>query len=284
MKKTVFTVIVLTVFISAGIAMSKTFKEITKKSGIRVQGNNITAEVRINDIPLCKITPDDSSCVRGVSSYLIDKDNTIEIISSDKKGEIWARVYEINSSETTMVFSTDAYKDEDIEGQILKVDQLNKKVTFTSSAKGLDWEWKNNIVLDSSDEKEAIAFVKSIYTSLQKGDYNNYVLASEPLHINQSQIINNSGMAGKDIDKNTISSELRNDISRILKKNDPIWKWDNFDDLELVIVKIAGGKLYDLRRKDGSSFIRTSQDDKFERFGMANKIGKKNGQWFFFLH
>ena len=284
MKKIVLTLIVPIIFLTAGIAMSNSSKEITKKVGLRVQGDNITAEVRINDLPLCNITPKDSSCVRGISSYLTGEKNKIEIVSSTDKGKIWARLYEISSSETTMVFSTDAYKDEDIEGQILKVNKLNKEVDFTSLVKGLDWEWKNNKVLNSNDEKEAIAFTKHIYTTLQKGEIDSILSTFEPLFINETQVINNSGMAGDDIEKNALKDELKTDVNLIVKDKDPVWQWDDFDSVELVLIKIADGRLYDLRRKDGSPFIRTSQKGEFGRFTMSNKIGKRKGQWFFFLN
>jgi len=258
----------------------ETKNETRKRLELTVKGENITAEVRINDLKVCIITPDNSENRSPISFDLKDSINTLEIISSDRKGSIWARITEITSNEGALVFNFSDLKDEDQEGQILKLTVLNKKVSFTSSVKGnVDSEWKNNEILDNSDIEDATAFANRMYTAIQKGDFDNFLSLYDPLFINQSKRLPNTNVAHRTAE---LRNELKEDITSIIEDKDPIWQWDDFNDIQLNFVKVADGRLFQMQRKDGSPVIRTSGNDHWGRIEYSNTIGKKEGKWYVF--
>lgn len=243
---------------------------------LTAQGENIKAEIRVNDIPICRISPKYSSCVLKVTDYLESGDNSLTIITTDSKHKIWARITEHYKDEKIKFYDSKGFNNEKRIGELVKVTEAIKTAIFSSSLEGIKWQWKNNDILnDKEDRQEAINFAKSVYASLQKGESKKIMPLYEPLHENRSIT---TGVA---IDAFKKKSEKM--INAIPGNPKPIWKWDNIDAITIVPVKIANARLYDLRRIDGSPFLRTSQEDKFRRITFSNKIGKKNGKWLFFL-
>ncbi|WP_299220195.1 hypothetical protein [uncultured Aquimarina sp.] len=235
-------------------------------------GEGTTAEIRLNDIPIGHLSSGGDAEMKHIQVELniVTGKNTLSVYPSSNKGKTIVRLVRYTEGdwvdgeggETLLVIRTE-HDDSPIHEDI----ELSKKRP--------DWCWLDaDIVTDRKSHKEAIAFAKSFYNDLKVvKNVNKIVTAFDPIFEDMSAI-------DPEITLSIRTKELKEGLLKNSKKE--IWQFDDIDTLSYTAIPVANGRLYDLRREDGSPLIRTSQNSKWDRITYRNIIGRKNGVWQFY--
>ncbi|AXT58390.1 hypothetical protein J8L88_19710 [Aquimarina sp. MMG015] len=235
-------------------------------------GEGTGAEIRLNDIPIGYLSPKGDSEMKHIQVELniVTGKNKLSVYPSSNKGNIAVRLVRYTEGdwidgvggETLLLIKT---KNDD--------SPVHKEITL--SGKKPHWSWLNaDVISDPKSHKEAIAFAKSFYNNLKDlENLDEIITALNPIYYDMSAI-------DPEITLSIRNKELRKSLLENSKKN--IWQFDDIDTLSFMAIPVGNGRLYDLRRTDGSPLIRTSQNSKWDRITYRNIIGRKNGIWQFY--
>ncbi|SEM17485.1 hypothetical protein SAMN04487910_4322 [Aquimarina amphilecti] len=235
-------------------------------------GEGAAAEIRLNDIPIGYLSSGGDSEMKHiqVELNLITGKNKLSVYPTSNKGTTVVR----------LVRHTEGDWIDGVGGETLLVirtendnSPVHKEVTLLK--KKPHWSWLDtDIISDSESHKEAISFAKSFYNDLKDlKNLDEIITALNPIYSDMSTIDPEITLAIR-------NKELRQDLLKNSKKE--IWQFDNIDTLSFTAVLVGNGRLYDLRRADGSPLIRTCQNSKWDRITYRNIIGRKNGVWQFY--
>ncbi|WP_299442440.1 hypothetical protein [uncultured Aquimarina sp.] len=235
-------------------------------------GDGNTAEIRLNDIPIGKLTSGGKFEMihKHASLHVLSGINTVSVYPDSKEGKIWVRFVKYaerdwadgKGGETLLLIETNNNNE-----------PVHKQIELKNNTP--HWSWLDaDIISDPESHKEAIAFAKSFYKSLEKVEnIDEIVTAFDPIYKDLSAIDPEIKVAIR-------TKELREGLLKSSKKE--IWQFDDIDTLSFTATSVGNGRLCDLRRADGSPLIRTSQNSKWERITYRNIIGRKNGVWQFY--
>jgi len=235
-------------------------------------GEGTTAEIRLNDIPIGYLSSGGDSKMKHIQVALnmVTGKNKLSVYPSSNKGNIAVRLVRYTEGdwvdgvggETLLVIKTE--NDDS---------PIHKEITL--SKKKPHWSWLDaDIISDSESHKEAIIFAKSFYNNLKDlENLDKIITALNPIYSDMSAI-------DPEITLSIRNKELRQNLLDNSKKE--IWQFDDINTISFTAILVGNGRLYDLRRADGSPLMRTSQNSKWDRITYRNIIGRKNGVWQFY--
>ncbi|MCP4986004.1 MAG: hypothetical protein GY928_08025 [Colwellia sp.] len=229
---------------------------------------NTNAEIRLNDISVMTIISNQDIRSVHVEEFLLPGKNFITLIPASSQGNAATRLTSYNL-------------DEFVDGQggeALMVVRADKGASVTEVVilpfDRPQWMWLNTDIIDNdASRKEAIAYSKSFYKSLVKGDISVIIPALQPQHIDYAKL-------SPDLSVIERNRDVEETIQRLTE--DEIWQFDNIEGIEFDVIAIANGHLFLVQRKDGSPLFRTSQPSRIERYTFSSMIGKKDGKWAFY--
>lgn len=224
-------------------------------------------EVRINDIPV-GIAGSNKLFSRMIEDYLLPKENTLSLhaLDTDSRGKARIAAYkegELLDGKAGRTFIhthlTSTKKMSLVEGELAPERTL--------------WSWFHNKPLNKSNEEDAIEAARSIYRNLVDANTEKLILSLTPY---LSEV---GSTYSKTTEKQRVD-DFVNTINRIKSKD--IWSFDKIDEIKITLVPVANGKMFELRRDDGSPLLRTNQETRKEWFSIGNMMGLQNGEWFIF--
>ncbi|MFD2564630.1 hypothetical protein [Aquimarina rubra] len=232
------------------------------------KGSNV--EVRFNDIPISKISITDKgygNSFAAADHYAIPGINTLSIYPLSKKGITTIRLVKYSKGEIT---------GEDSGETLLKIiienddTPIHKQITLSSNR--IRWSWMDTDNIDNKKSKEeAIAFSKEFYKIMQQNNIEKMIKTADP-------IINYELVSKPGTQKEKIVKEWTKGLKMAFTDQDI---YDDIDSIDIQLVPIANGKLFEVKRKDGSFLFRTSVENEFP-VGFKSIIGRKNGIWQFY--
>ncbi len=232
------------------------------------EATGVNAEIRLNDIPIAQLVENEDVKSFHVEINLVSGNNTLTIIPADKSGSVAARLVAYNLYDFVDGVGGDT---------VLVVRTKNgetSSITVDLGSERPKWSWQSaDIVTDKTSHQEALSFAKSFYRALQQGDTQKIAAALKPVHVDHALLTPSFSAEARD-------KESADYLPGII--SDEIWQWDDIKDIVFRAIPVANGRLYDIRREDGSTLFRTRQKDRFERYTFYSMIGRKDGQWRFY--
>jgi hypothetical protein len=241
-------------------------------SSLYIEGfaKNANCEVRVNDIPLGIISTGKQMFYKSAERHLLPGENTVSIHPQNINGIAAIRIAIYQQGE--WVDGKGGKELGEIQTDKGKVAEI--KITLDNDRPVWLWTTADDIT-SAVAQQEARDFIKKAYQLLVSGDAENFIPLLTPYY--------------KDLEKYNPSFKFQTQIedSKVkleghYEKKDAIWKFTNYNEMEIVLVPVANGKLLDVRRIDGSPVFRTYQDNKIDRITYFNIIGKQNGKWEFY--
>lgn len=226
-------------------------------------------EVRLNDIPVSKLSLDKEGSGNSFSQvkyYLKSGINTISVYSFSKKGKATIRL--INYKKGDLTGSDDGEKLVEI---IVDNDDtpIHKNIELSSDIR---WSWVDtDNITDKKSKEEAITFAKKIYQFMIENNVEEMVAAADP-------ILDYDIVSKPNASKEQLVEQWTKGLKMIFDGSNI---FDDINSIEIELVPIANGQLFEVKRKDGSLFFRTS-DKNESMVGFKNIIGRKNGLWNFY--
>ncbi len=237
---------------------------------ILVQPSGTDGEVRVNDIPVrVGITADSLSHV-DIEPYLVSGENELSILPFKSSGSVSVEMTSHTVDGNGMIY----FNNGDVLLSIRAEGERGVGTVNFPSARPI-WAWTNaDFIDDSKSRDEAIRFSRLYYEALVKGDVDIVLPAHEPIFSDQSIL-----------EPFFSFDERMEELEADLKSNavSDFWLFDDFDDIGIELQPVASGRLFIVRRKDGSALFRTSQSNPDERIYYDSMIGRKNGKWAFYL-
>ncbi|WP_378183407.1 hypothetical protein [Aquimarina sp. SS2-1] len=233
------------------------------------KGSNI--EVRLNDIPISKISITDEgygNSVAAADHYAITGINTLSVYPLSKKGITTIRLARYKRGDITGKDSGETLIEINIENDDTPVHQ---KIELPASR--TRWSWMDTDPIDNEKAREeAIAFSKAFYKILQQNNIEKMIEAVDPL-------LNDELLSKPETTKEKIVEQWTEGLKMAVTEKDV---YDDIDTIEIELIPIANGKLFEVKRKDGSFLFRTSDNNEYV-LGFKDIIGRKNGVWQFYL-
>ncbi len=230
-----------------------------------------STEVRLNDIPACNLSAEgDNSSGNSFTQakyYIKPGINTISVYPLSKKGKSTIRFVRYTKGEFT-----GRDKGEELIKIIVENSDtpVHKKIELPSDNKKLAW-MHTDIITDDESKKEALEFVKKTYQYLQKNNIKEMVSALDP-------ILSYELIFKPNTTKDKLAEEWEKGLGMAFN-GDNIF--DDINTISIQLIPIADGKLFQVKRKDGSMFFRTSDKNEYT-VGFRDIIGRKDGVWKFY--
>lgn len=230
-----------------------------------------SAQVRLNDIPACELSASDENSSGNsfsqVKYYVKPGRNTISIYPLSKKGKLTIRL--VNYTKGGF---TGRDKGEELINVIIEnnFNPIHKQIELAMDRK--KWSWMDtDIITDNKSKEEAIDFAKNFYKIMKQNNIKEMISVADP-------IITYDLISKPNITKEELIKRWEKGMKMAF--NDK----NIFDDINTISIQlntIANGRLFEVKRKDGSDFFRTSDKSNFV-VGFNNIIGRKNGVWKFY--
>ncbi len=230
-----------------------------------------SAEVKLNDVTACELSAiDENSSGNSLSQvryYVKPGMNTISVHPLSKKGKATIRL--VNYTKGGF---TGRDKGEELMNIVIENDYtpVYKQIELSSDRK--KWSWMDtDIITDDKSKEEAIDFSKKIYKIMEQNNIKEMISAADP--ILTYDLISKP---------NTTKEGLIKQWERGMKMafNDENI-FDDINTISIQLIPVANGRLFKVKRKDGSDFFRTSNKSDFV-VAFNNIIGRKNGVWKFY--
>lgn len=225
-----------------------------------------SAEIRINDIPIGVVTAESGLYSRMIEDYLLPKENILSIHSENKNSIAKARIA--------------AYKEgEFVDGKTgrtfihthLSPEKSNNSAGGELATDRKRWSWLDNPTLNTErDKQDALEAAKAIYQDLVKANVAALISTLDPW-------LTEVGSTYSQVTKKQRVDDLTKRVERL--KSTDLWSFDSFDSIKIKLIPAANGRLYDLRRDDGTPLLRTNQSTNKQWFAVGNLIGNENGSW-----
>ncbi|GAA4107890.1 hypothetical protein GCM10022393_03500 [Aquimarina addita] len=240
---------------------------------LEVYGEGSHVEVRLNDIPVTTLKTNTTETGYGNSYtqaqyFVMPGINTLSVYPLTNKGKTFIRLVNFTKADG----STARDKGE----TLIKIEidnndtPVHKEVTLASDRK--NWSWMEvDQINNKKDKEEARSFATSFYKTMVSGDIQNMIIAMDP-------ILNYKITAKPETKKETLITEITKGLSMAF--NDECI-FDDINTISIDLVPIANGKLFLVKRKDGTTLFRTSDKSEFI-VGFKDIIGRKNGVWQFY--
>ncbi len=230
-----------------------------------------SAEVKLNDVTACELSANDENSsgnsLSQVRYYVKPGMNTISVHPLSKKGKATIRL--VNYTKGGF---TGRNKGEELMNIVIENDYTTvyKEIELSSDRK--KWSWMNtDIITDDKSKDEAIDFSKKFYKIMEQNNITEMISAADPI-------------LGYDLisKPNTTKKRLVKQWERGMKMafNDEN-VFDDINTISIQLIPVANGRLFKVKRKDGSDFFRTSDKSDFV-VAFNNIIGRKNGVWKFY--
>ncbi len=272
----VLVLIFFVAFVGACAEEVKTEEDYRPSHEIYIQVNadgadaGVNAEVRVNDIPVREGIFTGSLSQISVRFCLLSGENTVSIMPYSTTGSVTVEM-------TRYPIFPNGRIDRGGEELLLSIkSEGGERVTGTINlpSERPSWSWlKADFVDNDASREEAITFSKVYYTAYVEADADILVPAKMPIFEDFDR-----QSPAFDIDSRSEGFGIK--MKSFLGRDD--WVFDDLDGIEFDVVPVANGKLFSVRREDGSALFRTNQEDPFDRIEGYTIIGRKDGKWAFY--
>ncbi|MBW1295032.1 hypothetical protein [Aquimarina litoralis] len=233
------------------------------------KGSNV--KVRLNDIPVCEllIKNEDGSgnAFTFANFYAIPDINTLSVYPLSKKGSATIRLARYKKGDITGENNGETLVKIEIENDDTPV---HKKIKLSPNRQ--KWSWmETDLITNESSKKEAIAFAKSFYKTMQQSNVEEMAAAADP-------IIGYEALSKPETSKQELINQWTEGLKMVFTDQ------NTFDDINSISIKltpIANGKLFRVTRADDSPLFCTSNENE-SNIGFKDIIGRKNGVWKFY--
>ncbi len=237
------------------------YLEISGEKGAKI-------EVRLNDIPAGELITEgengSGNSFSNIKYYTKPGSNTLSVYSLSEKGKATVRLVRYFEGQSTGKGEGKTLIEIIVENTKLPT---HKEIVLASSSER--WSWMDvDLITDEKSEREAMDFVRRFYKTMEKSNVDEMIKALDP--------IINDELRSK---PNTTKEKLVKNWTKFMKM---AFNGDNtYDDINKISVQltpVANGKLFEVKRKDGSLLFRTSDTS----VAFKNIIGRKDGVWKFY--
>jgi hypothetical protein len=147
---------------------------------------------------------------------------------------------------------------------------VRKQVELSSDR--VKWEWMNtDVITDNKSKIEAIDFAKHFYKMMEESNITEMITAADPLLSYQLTSM-------PSLTKEKLVAQWKENMTMMFTSENI---FDDINTISIQLIPIANGKLFEVKRKDGSMLFRTSDKSEYV-VGFKKIIGRKNGVWKFY--
>jgi len=236
--------------------------EISGEKGAKV-------EVRLNDIPASELIIEgengSGNSFTNVKYYTKPGINTLSVYSLSEKGKAIVRLVRYLKGQTTGRGEGETLAEIIVENT---KSPIHKEIKLPS--KNERWSWVDaDAITDEKIELEAMGFVKRFYKIMGKSNVDKMIEALDP-------IINDELRSKPNMTKEKLVQDWTKFMKMAFNSENT---YDDINKISIQLTPVANGKLFEVKRKDGSLVFRTSDNS----VGFKKIIGRKDGVWKFYF-
>ena len=230
-----------------------------------------SVEVRLNDIPACKLSIENKensgNSFAQVKYYVKPGINTITVYPLNNRGKATVRLVNYKKGDITGGDSGEVLVKIVIEDNY---EPVHKQVELSSDR--IKWEWMNtDVITDDKSKSEAIDFAKHFYKMMEESNVAEMIAVADPLL--SYQLVSKPNLT-----KDKLVAQWKENMTTMFTSENI---FDDINTISIQLIPIANGKLFEVKRKDGSMLFRTSDKSEYV-VGFKKVIGRKNGVWQFY--